>query len=73
MNFLQRLMEPSTWAGLGGIAASLASSNPNSLGGIASSLGANPTKVGAAGTALGLLLSAFAVFMPERGNNTPQS
>lgn len=68
MNFLQRLMEPSTWAGLGGLAASLASTEPTSLGGIASTLGANPTKVGVVSTALAALLSTLAVFMPERGN-----
>ncbi|MRT01147.1 hypothetical protein GJQ57_21090 [Ralstonia pickettii] len=60
MNFLQRLREPSTWAGLGGLAVSL---------------GANPTKVNATASIVGAILSALAVFLPEGsgGNSTPQS
>ena len=49
MNFLQRLREPSTWAGLGGLAVAL---------------GASQTKVQAAATVVGSILSALAVFLP---------
>lgn len=56
MSFLNRLREPSTWAGLGGIALAM---------------GANPDKVNVTSNAIAGLLAALAVFLPER-NNTPQ-
>ena len=61
MNFLQRLLEPSTFAGLTGM-----------MGSAANLLGANPTKVQVAQSAIGALFSALAIFLPERGNTTPQ-
>ncbi len=48
--FWNRLREPSTWAGLGGIAVAV---------------GANPTKVNAVSTIVAAVLSALAVFLPE--------
>jgi len=52
MSFLNRLREPSTWAGLGGIALSL---------------GANPDKVNVTAQAVAAILGALAVFLPEKG------
>lgn len=52
MNFLQRLREPSTWAGLGGIAMAM---------------GANPDKVNVTAQAIAGVLAALAVFLPEKG------
>lgn len=52
MSFLNRLREPSTWAGLGGIAVAV---------------GANPTKVNAVSAIVAALLSAVAIFLPEKG------
>ncbi|MBY4945076.1 hypothetical protein K6V92_00360 [Cupriavidus respiraculi] len=48
---LQRLREPSTMAGLSGLAVVV---------------GANPTKVNAVSAVLAALLSALAVFLPEQ-------
>ena len=52
MSFLNRLREPSTWAGLGGIAMAL---------------GANPDKVNVTAQAVAGILAALAVFLPEKG------
>ncbi|WP_423197140.1 hypothetical protein DFLDMN_000716 [Cupriavidus sp. H19C3] len=52
MNFLQRLREPSTWAGFAGMAIAL---------------GANPDKVNVVAQVVGAVVSAVAVFMPEKG------
>ena len=54
MNFLDRLKEPSSQAGLGVVASA------------AVQLGANPSKVGAIAALLQALLGAVAVFMPEK-------
>lgn len=51
MYFLNRLREPSTWAGIGGLAVQL---------------GANPDKVNVASQVVGCVLAALAVFLPER-------
>lgn len=50
MSFLNRLREPSTWAGFAGIAVAL---------------GANPDKVNVTSQAIAGLLAAVAVFLPE--------
>ncbi|MHA3018093.1 hypothetical protein CMPELA_25675 [Cupriavidus necator] len=52
MKFLQRLREPSTMAGLSGLAVIV---------------GANPTKVNAVSAVVAAVLSALAVFLPEKG------
>ena len=51
MNFLNRLREPSTWAGFAGIAVSL---------------GANPDKVSVVSQVVGCVLASLAVFLPEK-------
>lgn len=51
---LNRLREPSTWAGLAGLATTV---------------GANPTKVNAVSAVVAAVLSALAVFVPESGAN----
>jgi len=53
MSFLNRLREPSTWAGFAGIAVAM---------------GANPDKVSITAQAVAGVLSALAVFLPERSN-----
>lgn len=57
MNFLDRLKEPSSQAGLGVVAIA------------AVQLGANPSKVGAIAALLQALLGAVAVFMPEKAGS----
>lgn len=57
MNFLDRLKEPSSQAGLGVVASS------------AVQLGANPSKVGAIAALLQALLGAVAVLMPEKAGS----
>lgn len=52
MEFLKRLREPSTMSGLAGLAVVL---------------GANPTKANAVSVAIAGVLSALAVFLPEKG------
>ncbi|WP_422648636.1 hypothetical protein OJJOAM_000248 [Cupriavidus sp. H18C1] len=52
MKYLKRLREPSTMAGLSGLAVVI---------------GANPTKVNAVSAVIAAVLSALAVFMPEKG------
>lgn len=51
MKFLQRLREPSTMAGLSGLAVIV---------------GANPSKVNAVSAAIAAVLSALAVLLPEQ-------
>ncbi|WP_177313074.1 hypothetical protein [Burkholderia ubonensis] len=51
MNWIfERIREPSTWAGLAGLATTV---------------GANPTKVNAVTAVVSAVLSALAVFLPE--------
>ena len=50
MSFLNRLREPSTWAGFAGIAVAM---------------GANPDKVNVTTQAVAGVLAAVAVFLPE--------
>ena len=57
MNFLDRLKEPSSQAGLGVVASA------------AVQLGANPSKVGAIAALLQALLGAVAVFMQEKAGS----
>lgn len=57
MNFLDRLKEPSSQAGLGVVASA------------AVQLGANPSKVGAIAALLQALLGAVSVFMPEKAGS----
>jgi hypothetical protein len=57
MNFLARLNEPSTQAGLAGLASA------------AVTLGANPTTVGHLAAGLQAVFSLLAVFMPEQAGN----
>lgn len=57
MNFLDRLKEPSSQAGLCVVASA------------AVQLGANPSKVGAIAALLQALLGAVAVFMPEKAGS----
>ncbi|WP_284454406.1 hypothetical protein [Cupriavidus campinensis] len=52
MKFLQRMREPSTWAGFAGIAIAM---------------GANPDKVNVTAQAVAGVLAAIAVFLPEKG------
>jgi len=52
LKYLKRLREPSTMAGLSGLAVVI---------------GANPTKVNAVSAVIAAVLSALAVFMPEKG------
>lgn len=58
MSILSRLTEPSTQAGIGVVAGT--------IGTAAVTLGANPTKVGAAATIVQALFGLFAIFMPEK-------
>ena len=57
MNFMDRLKEPSSQAGIGVVASA------------AVQLGANPSKVGAIAALLQALLGAVAVFMPEKAGS----
>lgn len=52
MKFLNRLREPSTWAGFAGIAVAM---------------GANPDKANLTANAIAAVLAALAVFLPEKG------